>query len=279
MSSELKRLSDVADSRSRPWSVTADTVHAEVARLLTTPTELMGGPVLGLFDDEKQSAQLRQFRGFITKVMHNGIRKFIPKTLRLLSVLKIELAFFIAVSPSFQQLRANGPIPPEKHLAWFEDALIQWARGTGSLDAALAKDVLVHEMVLHQAREPHTAQWKPKTTGALWLEGTVVLRRFQFDVLAVFRALDTGEVNPASLKSDVPIILAYWLDPLGGHAVTELDELTARVISLVDGVHGYADIANKFSECGIPGVDSALVQDVCKPLLARTPLRIVGHGQ
>ena len=267
------------DGQYQSSSSTADKVQAEVARLLTTPGALESDPEGQLFHDERQKAQLRLFRGFITKVMHNGIRKFIPKTLRLLSALKIELSFFLAVSPSFQRLRSKGSIPPDSHLAWFEQALTEWATDTNHLGAALAKDIFVHEMVLHQARQPQPAKCEPKKAGALWLEGSVVLRRYQFDVLSVLRELDTKRVNPAEHEAEEPIIICYWLDRAGEHVVTQLDELTARVIALVDGKRSYLDIADKFVENGIPGVDAGLVQEVCKPLLANTPLKLAGHAE
>ncbi len=74
--------------------VDPDGAHAEVARYLTDPVALQAaceGDGFGSICDREQLHRLLLFRGFITKIKHNALRRAIPCTLRLISTLKFEI--------------------------------------------------------------------------------------------------------------------------------------------------------------------------------------------
>ncbi len=252
-----------------------DAVQAEVARLLTTPELLDEDQGLALLCDSNQLRQLRNFRGFITKVMHNGIRKFIPKTMTMLSTLKIELEFYVAISPSYQRLRAQGTIPQEQHLRWYETALSEWVDKTGTEGGAFVRDILAHELVQHHTRLPHSNANDFAIKSAVNVEGELILRRYTHDVPQAFQDIANGELDSAPVALKSPMNLAYWLKCDGSQTITEVDDLTARALSLVDGRRTLSEIATCFSARGFPQVDSELLSGIFTRLALHTPLRVV----
>ena len=255
---------------------TPDAVQSEIARLLTTP--LLPDEYLGSDSvyDSNQLRQVRNFRGFITKVMHNGIRKYIPKTMALLSSLEIELDFYVAVSADYQRLRAQGPIPRDQHLKWYETALHGWVGEQNVQGAELVRDILAHELVLY-----HASQSLDKIDDIsdrqsdVWIEGEVVLRRYSHDIPKTLRDMSNGELIPASVVLDNPMNLGYWLTREGAQSVMEIDDLTAHALSLVDGRRSVKDISKRFAEQGFPEVDIKLLDDIFTRLIADTPLQLV----
>lgn len=142
----------MADRRLCLELASSDTVQAEIARLLTSPELLQNDQGIGLHCDSEQLRQLRCFRGFITKVMHNGIRKYIPKTMQALNILGVELEFYGAISLEYQRLRSQAPIPTETHLRWYEAALAKWLSEVSVEGGDLIQDIFVHELVQQDAR-------------------------------------------------------------------------------------------------------------------------------
>jgi SAM-dependent methyltransferase len=257
-----------------PDEAMTDAVHADVARLLTTPGVLDEAAGLGPLCSESEREQLRKFRGFITKVMQNGIRKYVPKTMATLSALKIELDFYIAISPEYQRLRAKGPISAQAHLIWYEKALAGWAEQDGTSSARLAHDVLVHELVQNQGRGAQPQFMPQLHPDAPFIEGEVILRRYSYDVPEALRQIDgAGTLDLDSLVRQRPLILAYWLTPYGIEMITEVDPLIARALSMVDGVRRIEDIAVMISESAGVHVDPALIRRSFETLAKRVPLR------
>lgn len=241
---------------------TSDIVQAEVARFLTTPGLLNKSKEIDQLFESDQIQELRYFRGFITKVMHNGIRKYIPQTMAALNILQIELEFYLAVSPDYQRLRAQGPIPSEIHLRWYENALNEWVSNEIVEGGTLIQDILAHELVQHHARQINRSAKTHYEKNAVSIGAEVVLRRYSHDLQTALRDLKSGTLDPARTLLKNPMNLAYCLKTNGIHVLIEVDALTARALSLIDGKRTISDMVSCFATHGLQDVDKEMLSNI-----------------
>ena len=93
-------------------NVDHDDVQAELARYLSHPAALQAAcdeSGANSICDGEQLRRLRLFRGFITKVKHNALRRAIPCTLRLISGPEIRDRVFCHAVTGVRRIPAARP--------------------------------------------------------------------------------------------------------------------------------------------------------------------------
>lgn len=217
----------------------ADEVQAMVARCLVDPGFLASTAALqsrgpaGATDRDlaPRLEALALFRGFITAIKHNGLRRIAPLTFRLLHACNLEVAFFAAIAPAYQQARRDGPLPLPQLFAQFEEQLAAYLpQVEGEMGCALGA-VLRHEgNVWRTASEPPK---EARGAGPRLAPGSRVAH-FQVDVLALCADLSRDPLAPPPAVMRRDQFLFY--QPNGQETRTfEIDALSAAVVSGLDG--------------------------------------------
>jgi hypothetical protein len=96
----------------------------------------------------EQLKRMALFGGFITKVRHRALRKYLPATLRLLEHFGIELGFFARFFPHYAKARARGPLTTALHLALLEKELLAYAKRLPVPEQTILRNVFTHEKTL-----------------------------------------------------------------------------------------------------------------------------------
>ena len=244
--------------------IDADRLHAFVARCLTEPDFLThamtalpradASPVSKISKNASSllsSDDLRRlslFKGFITRIKHNSLRPIIPITLKLLAVLEQEIAFFEFHSNAFTKLRASGPLSIDDQLTSISCSLTAFCSGWESNIGILVDDILAHETIVHHIKSSPGVVVKPLPNSICWL-GFFKVRRFASDVLAACSNLAEGTFRFETDYAAESRILAYWR-PKQSPSVTffETDEITATILSLIDGKRSVADIVRLLAD-------------------------------
>lgn len=199
--------------------------------------------------------RLARFRGHITRVQHNGLRRQLPHTLRLLERLELDLPFFAKISASWVVARQHGRMEIDAHLEFFESHLRAFLEGSPERDRVL--DCLTHERTLL----PDTWSKLPLGSGVRFLD-PLQLRRYTTGAIAWCCSADWRRAElPA--RSDAPLFFLYrW--PVGdpSAAVYAIDLTTALLLAEVDGHSSLAAIAERVvaksgDTLDIPGVIEA----------------------
>ena len=247
-----------------------DAVQALVARCLAEPSFLAaslaaeaeqapGGEGLGAGDaagvlGAERLERLGLFRGFITKIKHNALRRVVPLTLDLLACLRLEVDVFAACSAEYVILRAAGPLSPDRQLAFFEDQLARFLKTQPGAVREGVLALLAHEACAWRVgMETGPAAAAP---GAVAPCGGLRVQGYGVDVLALADALATGSFDPAADWPRRACRLAYRRTP-DGLAVAEIDGFSAFVLSLVDGRRDVAAITEAVAAAGLPQVSEA----------------------
>lgn len=226
-----------------------DRVHGLVARCLSEPTFLdaaRANPPPPVGSDAARAratlgaatlARLALFRGHITRVQNNALRRHIPHTLRLMERLGLDLPFFSAISAEWVQARREGAFNLERHLDFFASALRSFVAGASGGGALL--DCLEHERLLG------AAPWPGPAPGAgVRFRGQVQVRRYSSDPLEWCGAADwqTAALPPLAASGPGPgpteTLLAYHRlehGSEGATAVFVVDLETALLLTAVDG--------------------------------------------
>lgn len=172
--------------------------------------------------------RLLRFRGFITKVKHNALRRRIPATLGLMGGLGVELLFFCDFSQTYVSARRKGPLEERTHLDLFSEALSGFLAEQPEQVATPVAETFAHERLLFDlgrtrpaSRETNHMRWHgamslvPKTTDVIRICDCLGARNFT--LLDVVMRRHT---------------LCYWR-PENGDSVSifEVDALTAAVFA------------------------------------------------
>lgn len=196
--------------------------------------------------------QVSNFAGFITKVQHNYLWESFPYTLTLLRYYKMEIKVFSAYLDTHLKLKTEGATRNRKiesFLTFLQSYLVSHsdARCPG------LREVLIHERMQWEIRNflsnsgtsgpelraiptdlsslnsRQFARLTPLVRGAL--RGGV----FTYDPFRIIADLNQGQFDPNALL-DSPRYICYWGDSITQQLrVVELDNLSALLISEVDG--------------------------------------------
>lgn len=270
----------------------ADVIQALVARCLTTPLSLStplenscrkttvnpdpsvahilecGLEILGVDTIDR----LRLFRGFITKIKHNHLRRNLTLTLRLLTRLQREISFFALFSTDYLEARSSGPISTDLQLRLLEENLRTFFLTLPSPLCAAADDLLTHEICLRTMRLPVTGidnASAPHKARVNW-RGSLTTRTYRTDVLSTVRSL-------SELYSDAPLnlglsrqLLAYWRPPESESiSLFQVDDFTNLAFSLVNGSRSINEIAEELMSQGFPNPVVEYVENIFRDASAR----------
>ena len=253
-----------------------DAIHTEVARYLTNPValhEALNQSSVYSVCDADVLHKLMLFQGFITKIKHNGLRKIIPCTLRLMTALKVEVDFFAAVSTKYVDLRKSGPIPTEKHLEWFINEVLFWVEETQQEGRVLISNVLHHETTIFDIVYEQPQKKFDALPQVPQFIGDVRLARFEMDVLAAVNALSQGKFSLETDWIKRNVNLLYHRSPNRSLSMMEIDPFLGLILSFVDGESTVHDMVNILNNQGLPEatfevLHSAFKQAADKGLLA-----------
>jgi hypothetical protein len=204
----------------------------------------------------EQLKRMALFGGFITKVRHRALRKYLPGTLRLIEQLGIELGFFARFFPHYSKARACGPLTTGSHLALLEKHLTAYAKRLPTPERRLMGDVLIHEMTCWEAfQDGDKTPARGSEDGVAW-RGRFLVRRYATHAAAASQALrDLPFSREKSYLVENGLLLAYWrADEDPGLAVFEVDELTALIFSEVNGQRSIPAIAAVLACKGLPEI-------------------------
>jgi hypothetical protein len=170
--------------------------------------------------------RLLRFRGFITKVKHNALRRRIPATLGLMGALGVELSFFCDFSSAYVSARREGPLDESTHLDLFSGALSRFLSVQPEQVTTPVAETFAHERLLLDLGRTQPAS--RETDHMRWL-GAMALVPKTTDVMRICDRLGARGFT----LLDVVMrrhTLCYWR-PTNGDAVSmfEVDALTAAV--------------------------------------------------
>ena len=208
-----------------------------------TPEDVAAG-MLG----ECELERLRRFRGFITKVKHNALRRHVPATLGLMGALGVELAFFCEFSPAYVAARRDGPLPTPRHLDLLSVALSDFLAHQPDRIALPVAETFAHERQLFDmASAPGAAV---ETEHMAW-QGTMALIQKTVDVVRIRDRLGAREFTPSDVEMREHI-LCYWR-PVSGSAVSlfEVDAATAAVLSVLRAAEGPEETLQRLAQSGL----------------------------
>ena len=234
--------------------MTADDAQALVARCLVEPGFLPAavgaveenGPMLTTTRTNLpcQFEALILFRGFITAIKHNGLRKIAPLTLRLLHAFNLEVAFFAAMAPAYQEARRNGPLPLPELFSNFEFQLAEYLPRVGAEMRGVLEAMLRHERnILHTSTNPVE---DPRGSGPRLAPGARV-EHFPLDVLALCAELSREPLGPPPAADRRDQFLFYRRDGAATRAF-EIDAISATVVSGLDGRRGFSEVCDSAAE-------------------------------
>jgi hypothetical protein len=241
-----------------------DRVQAFVARCLIDPTSL--SLALPPSDDQdvmqafgrSELDRLALFRSFIVKVKHNGVREVLPITFRMLSAIGEELAFYRTHATDYLAIRAQGPIPLPRLVQLITENLHRYLDGRQDDAARALSDIAMHELTVWRMLSDQHLHRLSVADGALAWQGRMKVKAYATDIGRISRALATGTFDPAGDTAAHELTVAYWLQQ-GKDSVEsfELDELTAMLFTMVDGLKSIGDIGDELDAIGLDQITPA----------------------
>jgi hypothetical protein len=186
---------------------------------------------------------LWKFAGFACKIRHNDVRKEIPLTFRLMSLLKVDLSVFAYYARSAAELRDAGVKSTEAKL----NSLLEFFRNWLNLaqdEHALVWTMASHEETLCRLRRLAPSDPTPSSQPALeqltvrsvpQIAGKLIVRKMPYEPRFIERALHQGQLDLARLNRG-EYILGYWAAPLTNQKqIIPLDPTGSYLLSLVNG--------------------------------------------
>jgi hypothetical protein len=254
-----------------------DRIHALVARCLVDPaffarvraTAAPGSNRPLAIDeltekillDDTDIERLTLFRGFITKIKHNSLRKSVPCTFRLLVELGVELDFFERFSPAYIDARTSGALTLAEHLTLFAEHLLNYASELSDDQRLWLTEVLCHEQTMVDLRMAKQEATSIQNVGIEW-RGWFAMRRYTIDVVEMCRALSICSFDCSSPSVPHRHILAYWnAYESGAKSVFAIDELSACILAQIDGKRTVSEIAASFIKQGLREITPAVLDE------------------
>ena len=240
--------------------MTADEVQRFVARCLVDP-DYLDADQSALMPREQAfigdlTARLRLFRGFITRIKHNQLRKIVPLTLRLMHLHGADIEFFSAAAPDYLRARRTGALPLPNLFERFETALSGGLHGQAPPARDQIRSVMRHESRIWRAK--HTAGEEAAAAHPMLPTGSAI-EAYNFDMLGFCAAIAKDQftlpiaemtdqmlfyhlVGPLVRVDDIDSLSAWVLQRLNGEtSIEELDNALARALGVATG-HAVADI-------------------------------------
>jgi hypothetical protein len=212
----------------------ADEAQAAIARCLVDP-EYMLRQLSGECSPTPLSslllAELRLFRGFITKIKHTQLRRIAPLTLRLLALHKLEISFFSEIAPSYQRARLAGSLSPTALFLRFERDLVDFLVHVPPEVSQQLDAVLRHE---HRIWGAGRSSIYPDPVPYPRLRPGVAVERFALDVLELAAAVSANQF--AVPKATAGEYYLLYRPAAGTVRVEGIDALSAWMLSRLDGL-------------------------------------------
>lgn len=245
--------------------MTPDQTQSLIARFLTDPdyltktqSALRSGATLPAID-EQELERIGKFRGFITKVKHNALRRHIPATFGLMGALGIEQEFFCAFSADYVAARANGPLKTEPHLRLIATALDGFLAAQPAQIATPVRETFAHEKRLYDLAQ--TESDCTRSEHLTW-HGSASFARKSVDVVTICDRLGARAFALDDI-SHRDHVLCYWRSTdSNAVSIFEVDALTAAVLSALGTAGTPEDARAMLSNTGLPEMDVALIRDV-----------------
>ena len=220
-----------------------DQVHSAVARCLTDPDFLLRAYSRSRSDGLGESTaedivaeifgnaeleRLKRFRGFITKVKHNSLRRRIPATLGLMGALGIELAFFCDFSSTYVTARREGPLKTSHHLDLLSSVLSDFLAAQPDGNVTPVAETFAHErLIFDLVSTPPTVI---ETEHVRWF-GDLKLVSRTVDVIRICDRLGARDFDLSDIEMRMHI-LCYWRPSVEDYvSIFEVDALTAALLS------------------------------------------------
>lgn len=215
------------------------------------PDECIAAQLIGLDELER----LILFSAFIIKVKHNNLRRTVPLTFQLLAYLNLELDFFARFSAKYLSARVSGPLSTKSHLSLFESYLLNYVKLLSLDESTLIKSIFIHELTLWQLSQGRDAGgFCPSGNGVRW-EGWLRLKRYSIDVLSICNKIKLRDFTSYNYNLGASQVLAYWQpSERTPGSVFIIDELTALILSQLDGQRSVQDIASSLARKGFSGL-------------------------
>lgn len=226
-------------------------VHSIIATCLTEPgrEESVAASLPGTLDVEAVS----YFAGLAEKVRHNGIRRDLELTFRLLRLSGLEMELFRDYAPTSAQRRARGLTSPAERLTGLMDFVSEWA-GTDE-DRCLIRDVLRHEQIVAGFRRAPKLRvvdsGGPVTPeSVVSLHGTVVVVDAVCDPMQVAEVLRAREPDLAAIVRR-SVLMVYHRAPSGQVRMIEVSEGVPCLLGAVDGISDVHELGTRLLGDGV----------------------------
>lgn len=252
----------------------SDIVQSIVARCLTQPDFLLAArkrcdvqsSTLGEPEDiaaeligPTELDQLIQFRGFITKIKHNSLRKYIPATMGLMGAQGIELAFFCAFSPQYVLARSGGPLDTALHLDLFGKALMSFLNEEKKSIATSISEVFTHESRLYYFGNKES---EPVRTDYMDWQGNMHFSEYTVDVLKICQKLSARNFVLDDIKEHAHC-LAYWVPDVSRDVTMfEVDMVTAAIFSALKTGASPDEVMRSLAKIGLSNIDMRSIRAV-----------------
>ncbi|SRR6266849_3557911 len=213
--------------------------------------------------------RIRNFAGFITKVQHNYLWESFPYTRALLKYYKMEIEVFAAYLERHLQLRAEGVSRNQKIMSFMTFLSTYLASRDSSMFPGV-REMLAHELMEWAIRNQLIAtvppQWQTPSVDLSMLGarqfgkmvplvcGALRVGSFTYDPLQIISHLKQGRFDPHTLSLH-PRCLGYWGDSATQQLrILELDDISALLLSHVDGHSSIRTIVGRVTKQGPNGI-------------------------
>lgn len=249
-------------------------VHAVLAAAMADPSLLNswrhGRDALSDFRiEELELEKMWRFCGLVTKVRHNDLRLELPLTFRLLDDFQLSIEAFAEYSIRAAALRRSGQNSKLAKCLTFTDFLEGW------LDASSPPHLFIRDMVRHESaimqlqtissdslvtQEQMNSQSVTLCSTPIHVMG-FVFRELGCNPLAVGRTIYSGGDSLSVARSQQ--FWGYCKQATNASIdIVELDELTFKLLCVIDGSLTLPEIAAALSQSGT--VYAA--EDLCYPV-------------
>ncbi|MTH36434.1 hypothetical protein GL279_17735 [Paracoccus limosus] len=265
-----------------------DQAQSVVARCLTDPNFLLRAydrthsviPGDGTAEDIAaeilggvELERLRRFRGFITKVKHNALRRRIPATLGLMGALGVELSFFCDFSPAYVAARQDGPLGTRRHLDLFSNALSAFLLEQPEETSIPVAETFEHEYQIFDLSEGPSVV--TETAHVRW-RGAMTLSRRSIDVIRICERLALRNFSRDDIVTR-PHVLFYWRpEAVESVSIHEVDALTAAVFTALRAGGGPEQTRRVLADVGLSKVDAESLRATAVAIAGRGFLELRG---
>ncbi|WP_416758463.1 hypothetical protein ACMGGD_06445 [Pseudomonas sp. BNK-6] len=188
--------------------------------------------------------RLVQLQGFITKVKHNGIRRELPYTFRLLADSGLELDFFSLFSTELYNKRQNGPLSTDQHLALISQALKAYLVHRSNKASFAIAEMLHHELSLRDILLKKN--YSTVSPLVVW-NGQCVVAQHRFDLIDMKKHINQG-ANVSNFQENHHYLLYQVKQHSESVSINEIDMLTAFILHNLTTSTSYSTIAKNLSK-------------------------------